>query len=71
MTLSFQGGDVDTDSLTDLGVHTTRVDDMTRKRLNELRRTAESLRAQFPGFGGVLMAQVDALADAIAAGGKL
>jgi hypothetical protein len=68
MNFQFPCDDV---QLEDLGVHTTRVDDLTRKRLNELRRTADSLRAQFPGFGGVLMAQVDALADAIAAGGKL
>jgi hypothetical protein len=67
MTLSFPAGDV---CLADLGIHSTRVDDLTRMRLNELRRTAAALTERFPGFGGVLSAQVDALAEAIAAGGK-
>lgn len=67
MTLQFPCGDV---NLEDLGVHSTRVDHLTQMRLNSLRSFAETLSAQMPGTAAVLSREIEALAAAIAAGGK-
>lgn len=66
MTFQFPAGDVE---IPDARSHSTRVDHLTQMRLNSLRSQVETLRQHFPGFGAVMAEQVEALAEAIAAGG--
>jgi CRISPR/Cas system CMR-associated protein Cmr1 (group 7 of RAMP superfamily) len=65
--LQFPADDVE---VPDERLHSTRVDHLAQMRLNSLRSSVETLRIQFPGIGSVLASQVEALADALAAGGR-